>query len=445
MPSSPGPLELSEPLAENELSEDDPETLPDEEEEPSWDDEALADEDELSCGTMTHHSCRDGVALARTYFEKKCPPPPPARQKRAGELNLLAAPPRFGRNANGMDRVFVCGFPGLYGGASTELHHQIAVWLALGMEVHLIPNSHGYEQEPLYPEMLSSGVVVHRCNEWEALRPGDPVLGFCSADFLANLGEIRRRTRRTVFLNCMTWLFDAEKQRAANGEIAMFLYQNEDVRTKQMPELRSLNPDPGIRFMTFKPYFDAGRFPFVADRASEFFGCGRISRQDTDKYSRNTLHIYEYFVSPKLKRGLFLGFDHRAEGKIGKPYDWIRTARDQRELSQQEFYRHCEIVLQPTDTTENWPRVGFEAMASGSVLIVDNRGGWRQMVEHGKTGWLCDHERDFIYYASKMAYEPERRAEMAEAARLRGLELGGMEESLLSWTRVFEELAELPE
>lgn len=81
------------------------------------------------------------------------------------------------------------------------------------------------------------------------------------------------------------------------------------------------------------------------------------------------------------------------------------------------LYKHCQIVLQPTDTTENWPRVGFESMASGSVLVVDNRGGWRQMVEHGKTGWLCDHERDFIYYASKMAYEPNLRSDMAHAAR----------------------------
>ena len=55
-------------------------------------------------------------------------------------------------------------------------------------------------------------------------------------------------------------------------------------------------------------------------------------------------------------------------------------------------------------------------MASGSVLIVDNRGGWRQMVEHGKTGWLCSNERDFIYYASKMACEPNLRDDMAEAA-----------------------------
>ena len=102
-------------------------------------------------------------------------------------------------------------------------------------------------------------------------------------------------------------------------------------------------------------------------------------------------------------------------------------------------------MLQPTDTTENWPRVGFEAMASGSVLVVDNRGGWRQMVEHGKTGWLCDHERDFIYYASKMAYEPDLRDEMAEAARVRGLELGGLEVSMESWKEVLEAMEKLPE
>ena len=84
-------------------------------------------------------------------------------------------------------------------------------------------------------------------------------------------------------------------------------------------------------------------------------------------------------------------------------------------------------------------------MASGSVLIVDNRGGWRQMVEHGKTGWLCSNERDFIYYASKMACEPNLRDAMAEAARARGLELGGLDVSLESWKEVLEAMARLPE
>ena len=67
------------------------------------------------------------------------------------------------------------------------------------------------------------------------------------------------------------------------------------------------------------------------------------------------------------------------------------------------------------------------------------------MMQHGKTGWLCDHERDFIYYASKMAYEPNLRNDMAEAARLRGLELGGLEVSMESWKQVFEAMAKLPE
>ncbi len=341
-------------------------------------------------------------------------------------------------------KIYVNGFPSLYGGAGTELHHQIIVWRHMGVDVHLIPTNDGFQNEALYLEMLQRGVAIHAPNDWSILEEGDAVIGFCNGEFLENLPAIRRKTKRTVFVNCMTWLFDKEKELMKEGQIAMFLYQNEDVRQKNMPVLRGLNDDPSIAFMTFKPYFHNESFPYVTERADDHFGCGRISRQDADKFAANTLAIYEYFVAPVFKSGLFLGFDERSAGKIGRPYDWIRTARDQTEVSQQEFYKHCKIVLQPTDTTENWPRIGFEAMASGSVLIVDNRGGWRQMVEHGKTGWLCDHERDFIYYASKMAYEPNLRDDMAEAARLRGLELGGLEASRASWEEVFDAIANLP-
>ena len=342
-------------------------------------------------------------------------------------------------------RLFVYGFPGLYGGAGTELHHQIIVWLKMGLEVHIIPSDTGYPNEPLYPEMQKLGVKIHPKDAWDELQPGDPILGFCNAEFLNALPAIREHTRRTVFVNCMTWLFEREKERMAQGMIAMFLYQNNAVRENHKPVLHALNPNAKARFLTFKPHFDSSLFPFVEERTTEYFGCGRISRQDADKFARNTLHIYEYFVAPVFKRGLFLGFDQRSEAKIGKPYAWIRTAQNQTEVSQQDFYKHCEIVLQPTDTTENWPRIGFEAMASGSVLIVDNRGGWQQMIEHGRTGWLCNHERDFIYYASKMAYEPKLRQEIAHAARERGQLLGGLDASRESWASILEELSKLPE
>jgi glycosyltransferase involved in cell wall biosynthesis len=341
-------------------------------------------------------------------------------------------------------RIFVYGFPGKYGGAGTELHHQVIVWLHMGLDVNIIPSNPQFSFEPLFSEMIERGVKVHNCNDWSKIHEGDPIIGFCNSEFLESLPDIRLHTKRTIFVNCMTWIFPKERLAMSNGQIAMFLYQNSDIMLKHEAELKALNRDPEIRFATFRPYFCFEHFPVQQNRDDAVLGCGRISRQDADKYSKNTLHIYEYFVSPKWKQGLFLGFDDRSEAKIGKPYDWIRVAPDHNELSQQEFYCHCDIVLQPSDTTENWPRIGFEAMSSGSVLIVDNRGGWKQQIIHGKTGWLCDHERDFIFYASKMSYEPNLRADMAEAARIRARDLAGLNVSIESWQNVFESMAKLP-
>ncbi|MEE0764665.1 MAG: glycosyltransferase [Akkermansia sp.] len=290
-----------------------------------------------------------------------------------------------------MTVLYIVGFPSLYGGAGAELYHQVRVWETLGVTLHFIPTQKNVRKAALYGEMTERGHMIHDAYDWSVIPEGAPVISFCNEDFLAALPEIRRRTRRTVFVNCMTWLFGKEKEAMSRGDIALFLYQNDKVWQNVMPRLRALNGDPSVRFMTFRPYFDSAAFPYVA----------------------------------------------------GKPPDWVETFHDQKALSQQEFYRRCHIVLQPTDTTENWPRVGFEAMASGSVLIVDKRGGWEQMIEHGRTGWLCESPGDFIAYASKMAWEPHYREDMAAAARERGLELGGLGASLESWRQVFDVIEEL--
>ncbi|WP_418386708.1 glycosyltransferase [Akkermansia sp.] len=290
-----------------------------------------------------------------------------------------------------MTVLYIVGFPSLYGGAGAELYHQVRVWETLGVTLHFIPTQKNVRKAALYGEMTERGHMIHDAYDWSVIPEGAPVISFCNEDFLAALPEIRRRTRRTVFVNCMTWLFGKEKEAMSRGDIALFLYQNDKVWQNVMPRLRALNGDPSVRFMTFRPYFDSAAFPYVA----------------------------------------------------GKPPDWVETFHDQKALSQQEFYRRCHIVLQPTDTTENWPRVGFEAMASGSVLIVDKRGGWEQMIEHGRTGWLCESPGDFIAYASKMAWEPHYREDMAAAARERGLALGGLGASLESWRQVFDVIEEL--
>lgn len=104
----------------------------------------------------------------------------------------------------------------------------------------------------------------------------------------------------------MTWLFGKEKEAMQRGDIALFLYQNENVKTNLMPRLKALNDDANIRFMSFRPYFDDAAFPFMGKRLSDWFGAGHISRQEDDKFSKDILKIYEYFSSPIEKRGFFL-------------------------------------------------------------------------------------------------------------------------------------------
>lgn len=347
-------------------------------------------------------------------------------------------------NYTSIKRIFVYGFPHPYGGAGTELAHQIRVWQHMGVEVHLIP-SWG-TLEPICTELIRSGVIIHEKDEWSVLTPEDPILCMCNPYFLDLMPEIRRHTRRTIWMNCMSWLFDSQEKKAMEqGHVALYLYQNETVRQDHMSVLRPLHASPDIYFQTVAPYFYEEEFPFVADRSEAIFCCGHISRASHDKYARNTLLIYDGVASPVPKCGLFLGFNEECEKKIGTPAPWIRVARNHNTLSPQDFYKQCHVVLQPTSTTENWPRIGFEAMASGSVLIVDNRGGWRHMIEHGKTGWLCNSPEDFIQYASCMAHESELRREISLAARERGRLLGGLDVSVASWASVFNTVAQLPE
>jgi glycosyltransferase involved in cell wall biosynthesis len=112
-------------------------------------------------------------------------------------------------------------------------------------------------------------------------------------------------------------------------------------------------------------------------------------------------------------------------------------------MTQQDFYKTCEAVIMTTDTFENLPRVAFEAMASGSILVVDRRGGWRTLVEDGVTGWLCEDDREFVYKASRCAFESEERELMRYAARDRLDETSGFAVASQSWEKIFSEWEKL--
>ena len=81
--------------------------------------------------------------------------------------------------------------------------------------------------------------------------------------------------------------------------------------------------------------------------------------------------------------------------------------------------------------------------ASGSVLVVDRRGGWAKVVEDGVTGWLCRDASEFVYKASRCAFEKSEREQMRHAARDRLERISGFAAASRSWSSVFEAWQEL--
>ena len=67
----------------------------------------------------------------------------------------------------------------------------------------------------------------------------------------------------------------------------------------------------------FTSWFDLSNFPPHWNRPNDKFRFCRISREDTDKFSADTLFIYETMVAPVLKSGIILGYNNKTKEKIG--------------------------------------------------------------------------------------------------------------------------------
>ncbi|ADB18362.1 hypothetical protein Psta_3705 [Pirellula staleyi DSM 6068] len=332
----------------------------------------------------------------------------------------------------------VIGHPSKVGGADTELDHQITCWLKMGIKVHVCHT--GPLDEHLRSLKLEErGVIYHSPRDWKSLE-GLDCISFCNGEFLINLQEIKQHARSAMWVNCMTWNFDRELKMHEAGLIDLHLYQTQHAMERVGKKLQELAP---FRASLFTPYFHQDLFPFIEQRPQDKFRFGRISRADADKFGSRQLWIYETMTAPVLKEGLIVGWNDKIARKLGKEPDSYITAVAENKVSQAAFYRTCDAIIMTTDTYENLPRVGFEAMSSGSVLVVDRRGGWQLQVDDGITGWLCADDREFVYKASRCAFEFEERQQMRIAAREKLERVWGIEAAMKSWAQVFDRLNSL--
>lgn len=342
--------------------------------------------------------------------------------------------------------VFLMGYPGDLGGACTEAWHTVRLWSRYGVDVHLIPT---WGTEPKWRARVDAANCVTHDATPEMLAdlpglPGSIVVSFCNGAFLTSAVRLRELGCRLVWANCMTWLFNAERELyRAHGPFDAYVFQSRFQRSLLEPELTTLGYRPETGHL-IRGAFDVDEWEYRPrpHAPGEPFVVGRAARPDADKWSSNTWPIYNR-IQVRNKRALMLGMDERTHRKLGSAPAWADCLRPMA-LPAQDYFRqlHCTLPING-GARENWPRVGLEAMAAGVPIVAQSQWGWREMIEHGVTGFLGSCDEELAHYAAVLAYDEELRLRIAKAARERLVgELANFDVLWAGWRRLFQSLGE---
>lgn len=315
--------------------------------------------------------------------------------------------------------LFISGYPGDVGGANTECWHTVRLWRRFGLDVTFLPT---WKANTAWRDRLDA--IGCRTIETtpEGLKDvpllaGSVVVSFCNANFLAAADRFRDLGCPIVWLGCMTWLFAEERRHyQRRGPFERYVFQSHYQQEQLQPQLARFGVAPEQCHL-IRGAFSWDEFPLrpLEHPRGTPLVVGRISRAAEDKYSSNTWPIYRRI--PHAIRARLMAWDQRVQRKLGPPPDWAQCLPAGAERPQEFLSKlHCMVQVNG-GAGENWPRSGLEAMSTGVPVVVQNQWGWREMVRHGETGFLCDTDDELAYSAARLGYDEELRMHVARQAR----------------------------
>lgn len=337
--------------------------------------------------------------------------------------------------------IYVYGMPGPVGGACTELWHTIKLWRSLGIEVAVVATS---EPDPAWTRRVEGiGCCVHRCrlaSPWTFPSDGSIVVGFCNAAFRFDAPALRQRGCRLVYVPCMCFPWPDEWKGALFDR---YVFQSEYQRSKLLPRLRHLGFNDCL-YRLIRGAFDISEFPFKPwpHVRGEPFVVGRLSRAygqpgnvpALDKFPRDLWE--QYARIPHAIKARVMGWSAEIEVRCGTPPAWAEVLPQNAETSQEFLAKiHC-LVPGIACCAENWPRVGLEAMAAGVPIVVERKGGWREM----SAAALVEDVEQQACAVARLAYDEEFRQEAI--GRQGGLLARHINPDRIGqqWLELFEEL-----
>jgi glycosyltransferase involved in cell wall biosynthesis len=339
---------------------------------------------------------------------------------------------------------FVCGYPSDIGGANTELWHSVKLWRQFGADVTLIPTWQADRHWRRRLEAIGCRSCESNPDDLQNVPglAGSVVVSMCNTRFLAAAGRFRELGCKIVWLGCMNWLFAQERLHyRRHGPFERHVFQSRYQCEQLGPQLAKHGYDDH-RGRIIRGAFDLDEFPFrpLPHAPGETFVVGRLSRPAPEKFSLGTWAIYGRTPPPMAAR--VMGWDRAVQARLGPPPRWAECLPPGTETAPAFLARlHC-LVQAGGGAVENWPRVGLEALAAGVPLVVDNQGGWPEMIRHAETGFLCDSDAEMVHCIARLARDAAYRQTIIEQGRHAvETELANAEMFWHQWKMLLDELS----
>ncbi len=153
-----------------------------------------------------------------------------------------------------------------------------------------------------------------------------------------------------------------------------------------------------------------------SDSASAGFTVGRLSSNLPHKHHPDDSALYWQLIDHGC-RVRIMGATPTLEAELGglESVTLLPPFAQEAHLFLQDldcfFYRTSETYL------EAWGRVVTEAMACGLPVVCHNRGGYTEVIEHGRNGFLFDTQQEALEILLELKGDRELRELMGKAAR----------------------------
>ncbi len=161
---------------------------------------------------------------------------------------------------------------------------------------------------------------------------------------------------------------------------------------------------------------DLSRFSAAPQRpAPEPFTVGRLSRDEPKKFHSEDPELYRRLVAEGCRVRILGGTAITEHLKGAEGIELLPSGTEDAASFLQNL--SCFTYRTSEDWAEPWGRVVCEAMACALPVVCENRGGYSDLIEHGKNGFAFTTTDEAVELIRKLKADPELGAALGRAGR----------------------------